>query len=492
MPDTSEIVRLIRSRIPLIVIESREELQVIEILSRATTQLRLPFYRWTITQGLYRLDGANSRHETPREPEEVLHHIWSMKMRGVYTLVDFHPFIEDPKHLRMIKEIGLYAEKRNQTLIFLSHQCAFPDELNHLTAYFQLSLPSETKLMQTVAKVAGQWVQEEKHQKVHIDKEALHMLVQNLKGLSLSEATRLARNAIYDDGAISKSDLPEIAKAKHSLLNKDGILSFEYDTTHLSEVGGLLHLKKWLQQRRSIFLSESKQNGLDAPKGILLLGIQGGGKSLAAKAVAGTWGIPLLRLDFGALFNKYFGETERRTREALKMAETMAPCVLWLDEIEKGIATSDSDNGTSKRLLGTLLTWMAERKSSVFIVATANDIQSLPPELLRKGRLDEIFFVDLPDWETRQLIFSIHLKKRNLNPADFNLNQLADLTDKFSGAEIEQAVVAGMYSAMGHSDRLTNDVLIGEIHSTQPLSVVMKEQIDYMREWARERTVPAH
>ena len=492
MPDTSEIVRLIQSRIPLIVIESKEELQVLDILSKASTQLRLPFYRWTVTQGLYRIDGGNSRHQTPREPEEVLHHIWSTKISGLYTLVDFHHYLEEPKHMRMIKEIALYGEKRRQTIIFLSHQCELPDELNYLAAYFQLSLPSENKLMQTVAHVAGQWVKEEKQRKVQIDKEALQMLVQNLKGLTLTEAKRLARNAIYDDGAISKNDLPDVAKAKHSLLNKDGVLSFEYDTAHLSDVGGLAHLKKWLKQRQSVFLGKGKQNGLDIPKGILLLGIQGGGKSLAAKAVAGTWGVPLLRMDFGALFNKYFGETERRTREALKMAETMAPCVLWLDEIEKGIATSDSDNGTSKRLLGTLLTWMAERKSAVFIVATANDIQSLPPELLRKGRLDEIFFVDLPDRETRQLIFSIHLKKRDLDPTAFDLEQLADLTELFSGAEIEQAIVAGMYSAIGHADQLTNDVLVSEIIATQPLSVVMKEQIDYMREWARERTVPAH
>lgn len=492
MPDTSEIVHLIRSRIPLIVIESREELQVLDVLKQAANRLHLPLYRWTITQGLYRLDGKMARHETPREPAEVLHHIWGMKLGGVYALVDFHHFIEDPKHLRLIKEIALYGEKRNQTLIFLSHKCPLPEELNHLTAYFQLSLPSENKLMQSVALVAGQWAKEERQGKVQIDKEALQLLVQNLKGLTLSEATRLARNAIYDDGAITKSDLPSIAKAKHDLLNKDGVLSFEYDTAQLSEVGGLSNLKKWLKQRRSIFLGNKSQNGLDMPKGILLLGIQGGGKSLAAKAVAGTWGVPLLRMDFGALFNKYFGETERRTREALKMAETMAPCVLWLDEIEKGIASSDSDNGTSKRLLGTLLTWMAERTSAVFIVATANDIQSLPPELLRKGRLDEIFFVDLPDEETRKQIFTIHLKKRNLDPALFKLDHLAMLANNFSGAEIEQAVVAGMYSAIEQTDSLHQKLLEHEIQSTQPLSVVMKEHIDHMRDWAKERTVPAH
>ena len=438
------------------------------------------------------MDSRMARHDTPKEPGEVLHHIWGMKMQGIYTLVDFHHFLEEPKFIRMIKEIALYGEQRQQTLIFLSHACSLPEELSHLAANFELSLPSENVLMKAVVQVAAEWTEAQAYQKVQVDKEALQLLVQNLKGLTLTEATRLARHAIYDDGAITKSDLPEIARAKHRLLNKDGVLSFEYNTSHFSEVGGLHRLKKWLEQRRPLFLADAPKNGLDTPKGILLLGVQGGGKSLAAKSVAGMWGIPLLRLDFGALFNKYFGETERRTREALQMAETMAPCVLWLDEIEKGIATGDNDNGTSLRLLGTLLTWMAERSSPVFLVATANDIQSLPPELLRKGRMDEIFFVDLPDHETRQQIFSIHLKKRALNPDEFDLPGLATTGNGFSGAEIEQAVVSGLYSAMASPHRLTNDQLVEELKSTSPLSVVMKEHIDYMREWAKNRTVPAH
>lgn len=492
MPDTSELVTLIQSRTPIILIESRDEIQVIEVLLRAATQIGRPFYRWTITQGLSRLDGGLGRHETPREPEEVLQHIWAMKIEGIYLLLDFHPFLDEPKHVRFIKEIALYAERRKQTLVFLSHALQLPDELRHLAASFELRLPNENALMQAVAKVAGQWAEENRERKLHVNKEALKILVQNLKGLSIGEATRMARTAIYDDGAISHNDLPDIAKSKHALLNSEGVLSFEYNTAHFSEVGGLTRFKQWLQQRKAIFTGETQIKGLDMPKGILLLGIQGGGKSLAAKAVAGTWGIPLLRLDFGALYNKYFGETERRTREALKMAETMAPCVLWLDEIEKGIATSDTDNGTSKRLLGTLLTWMAERNSAVFIVATANDIQSLPPELLRKGRLDEIFFVDLPDAPTREEIFSIHLNKRKLNPASFDLPQLAHEGTGFSGAEIEQAVVSGLYAAMGGSGQLAHEQLLEEIKSTRPLSVVMKEQIDAMRAWAEDRTVPAH
>ena len=492
MPDTSELVTLIKSRTPIIAVESREEFQVIDILTRVSTELRRRLFKWTITQGLVRLDGATGRHETPREPEEVLQHLWAMKVGGIYLFVDFHPYLDEPKHVRLIKEIALYAEKHSQTLVFLSHAIPIPEELRHLVAHFELSLPGEKALMQTVARVAGQWTDEQGNKRVHFDREALKSLVRNLSGLTLTEATRLARTAIYNDGAITRDDLPEVTRAKHALLNKDGVLSFEYNTAHFSEVGGLLRFKQWLQHRKTIFTGEKKVAGLDMPKGILLLGVQGGGKSLAAKAVAGTWGIPLLRLDFGALFNKYFGETERQTREALKMAETMAPCVLWLDEIEKGIATGDTDNGTSKRLLGTLLTWMAERKSAVFIVATANDIQSLPPELLRKGRLDEIFFVDLPDPETRKEILRIHLKKRDLEPESYDLDSLAHFSTGFSGAEIEQAIVSALYSSMHQPGCLSQEQLLEEMRTTRPLSVVMKEHIEAMRAWAVERTVPAH
>ena len=221
------------------------------------------------------------------------------------------------------------------------------------------------------------------------------------------------------DNAINKEDIPEIAKAKYYLLNKDNVLYYEHDTSSFAEVGGLNNLKTWLEKRKPIFIGEVKNTGIDVPKGVLLLGVQGSGKSLAAKSVAGTWGIPLLRLDFGTLYNKFYGETERKTREALKTADMMAPCVLWVDEIEKGLASDSNDSGTSKRVLGTVLTWMSERKTLVFLVATANDIQNLPPELMRKGRMDEIFFVDLPTKEIRKEILAIHLKEKKSRSQSF-------------------------------------------------------------------------
>ena len=244
---------------------------------------------------------------------------------------------------------------------------------------------------------------------VQTTNKAIDLLIRNLAGLTATDARRLARKAINDNGVISESELPEVMRAKYELLARDSPLSFEYETAQFAEIGGMQRLRQWLEIRRTFF-REGAPEILDTPRGMLLLGVQGCGKSLAAKAAAGIFGVPLLRLDFGVLYSKYYGETEKNLRKALETAEIMAPCVLWLDEIEKGLAVGDDDDGLSRRVLGTLLTWMSERRKPVFIVATANDIERLPPEMVRKGRFDEIFFVDLPSLETRREIFKIHRK----------------------------------------------------------------------------------
>jgi SpoVK/Ycf46/Vps4 family AAA+-type ATPase len=284
-----------------------------------------------------------------------------------------------------------------------------------------------------------------------------------------------------------------VARAKYELMGPGGVLGFEYDVARFAEVGGLRSLQAWLGLRRAAFLREPAARGLDVPRGILLLGVQGCGKSLAARAVAGTWGVPLLRLDFAALYDKYVGETERNLRESLRSAEAMAPCVLWVDEIEKGLATGggDGDAGTSRRVLGSLLTWMAENDRSVFVVATANDVRLLPPELVRKGRLDEIFFVDLPRADVREEIAAIHLRKRGLDPQRFDLLELAAATAGFSGAEIEQAVAAALYAARAQDAPLETAHVLAEIRRTRPLSVLMAEPVAALRAWAAGRTVPA-
>jgi SpoVK/Ycf46/Vps4 family AAA+-type ATPase len=328
-------------------------------------------------------------------------------------------------------------------------------------------------------------------QKVQGEREAFDTLLRHLGGLSGEDVRRLARSAIAESGAITMEQVGRIVSRKHEMLAKESVLSFELDTARFSDVAGLANLKKWLDQRRNAFLGDAAALGLDVPKGIMLLGVQGCGKSLAAKATAGAWAVPLMRLDFGGLYNKFLGETERNLREALEVADAMSPCVLWMDEIEKGVATSDNDGGESRRLLGTLLTWMAERKTKVFLVATSNDIERLPPELVRKGRLDEIFFVDLPDATAREEIFRIHLKRRKQDPAAFDMAPMLAKSEGFSGAEIEQAVVGSLYAAHAATQQLATANIVAELERTKPLSVVMAEKIAYLRIWAADRTVKA-
>jgi SpoVK/Ycf46/Vps4 family AAA+-type ATPase len=364
-----------------------------------------------------------------------------------------------------------------------------PEELLPFTAQFRVPLPSADEVRGIVFDVAGEWGAEHGQRDVQTTNKAIDLLVRNLVGLSATDVRRLAYKAINENGVISESELPDVMRAKYELLGRDGVLSFEYDTTKFSEIGGMRRLRHWLEIRREFFLEETEAQ-LDPPRGILLLGVQGCGKSLVAKAAAAIFHAPLLRLDFGVLYNKYYGETERNLRKALETAEVMAPCVLWMDEIEKGLSVQNDDDGLSRRILGTFLTWMSERKKSVFVVATANDIMRLPPELVRKGRFDEIFFVDLPSAENRADILQIHFRKRSLDPTHFDLPALVKATDGFSGSEIEQAIVSAMYSARAKREELTQEELIAEIQATRPLSVVMSEKVQEIRDWASTRTVP--
>jgi SpoVK/Ycf46/Vps4 family AAA+-type ATPase len=324
---------------------------------------------------------------------------------------------------------------------------------------------------------------------VVVDPQALKLLINNLAGLTRADTERLAHNAVYEDGAISASDLPGVMQAKYELLSRNGVLSFEHETTQFSNVGGLKNLKTWLEQRKMAFAGEAEH--LDPPRGLMLIGVQGCGKSLAAKAAAGILGVPLLRLDFGSVYNKFHGETERNLRESLQLTEVMSPCILWIDEMEKGLATGTGSDGLSRRVLGTFLTWMSEKHRAVFVIATANDITQLPPELVRKGRFDEIFFVDLPDAAARATILHIHLRNRGFDPESFGLTELMQASDGFSGAEIEQGIVSALYAAGAIGESLSTTHVLAEFKRTRPLSIVMEEKISALRAWAAERTVPA-
>lgn len=491
MSDLRDLEIMLKSATPLIVIESNEELRACELIGKVAGRSQLPFFKWSVTVGLQREASDYSPQKFNKTPTEVLRHIRSLSRAGIFLLLDFHPYSDDPLHIRLIREIAQGFSRVGHHLVFLSPTFAIAPELVGLMGKFHLALPNEDQVKDIIRQEALAYMRS-KGRKVVTDRKAVNMLARNLLGLSLSDVTRLARKAICNDGAISQSDVREVMEAKYQLMNQSGILSFEYETAQFGQVGGLNRLKEWLKLRRKVFQGQSNAYGLQPPKGVMLLGVQGCGKSLAAKAVAGVWEVPLLRLDFGNLYNKYMGETEKNLRDALRTAEVMAPCVLWVDEIEKGLAGGDGDDGVSRRILGTLLTWMAERKLPVFLVATANDVTSLPPELLRKGRFDEIFFVDLPDTSTRAIIFRIQLENRKLASANFDLKKLADASEGFSGAEIEQAIVSSLYAALAQGGDVNMDHLLGELKNTRPLSVVMHEKINWLRQWAQDRTVSAN
>ena len=489
--DIHDLSLVLESKVKLIVIESWDEPRVLETLTGLLIKRGLGGYTWSVTEGLQRLGVAQGREESvpSSDPEAALKLIKHDPQATLYVLCDFHPYLhENPKLVRLLKEIAMVQEVQRPTVVLVSHAIKLPAEVQRYSARFSLSLPSEEELLAIVRDEATRWSERNRGARVRTDNRTLQQVVKNLRGLSHAEARAMARNVICDDGAITQEDIPELNKTKFQLLDLEGVLSFEYETSRFAEVGGLPNLKRWLRERQEIFLDGK---GRDLPKGVMLVGVQGGGKSLAAKAVAGLWGLPLLRLDFGALYNKYFGETERNLREALRLAEQMAPCVLWMDEIEKGVATGENDGGVSQRVLGTLLTWMSERKAPVFMVATANSIDRLPPELVRKGRFDELFFVDLPDAEVRAEIFRIHLAQREIDPGLLQLDELAMASDGFSGAEIEQAVVASLYAAQAQQSSIDQSLLLQTIRDTSPLSRVMAERLDALREWAAGRTVRA-
>ena len=496
MPTSSDSQRdlaaLLQSRVPLIVIETRDEpraLNLITSLAPRASKQHTPVFQWTVTDGLRRVDidlGGAQRHNA--EPAEVLKSVRATDKAGLYVLLDFHPYMNDPIHTRLLKDICQTYDRCARTVVLISHEIPLPRELEHFSARFKLAFPNREERRMMVERVASEWAKTHGG-RVKTDRKSFELLVENLAGLSTGDTERLARKVIFDDGALLPSDLPAVMQAKYELFNRGGVLAFEYETAQFADLGGMAKLKEWLRHRKPAFDGSAPK--LEAPKGVLLLGVQGCGKSVAAKAAAGIYGVPLLRLDFAAIHNKYIGESERNLRESLATADVLAPCVLWIDEIEKGVSTGDGDSGTSRRLLGTFLTWLAEKKTKVFVVATANDISALPPELIRKGRFDEIFFVDLPNANVRADILKIHAKKRELTLANEEIARLAAACAGFSGAEIEQAIVSAVYAAHAENQPPSASHVLSELGATRPLSVVMAEKIDELREWARERTVQA-
>ncbi|HXP64147.1 MAG TPA: AAA family ATPase [Steroidobacteraceae bacterium] len=500
MNDTSppdarrELQSMLASRLALIVVESREEDRVLALVREVSLKVRegrgWGVFQWTVTEGLQRIDiDLGGPQRMLADPEQLLKHLKATPMPGIYVLLDFHPYLKEPVNVRLLKDIAQGYDRVARTVVLMSYEVTLPEELEQFAARLRLALPTTNERLMIITRVAREWNTANPDKPINLDRAVTAKLVDNLNGLTASDAERLVRHAVFDHGAITMDDISQVLAAKYELLNRAGTLSYEPATAKFADVGGMQNLRRWLTNRKPAF--DGSAPSLDPPKGVLLLGVQGCGKSLAARAAAGIFGVPLVRLDFGTLYTKWQGEAEKNLRESLHSAEGLSPCVLWVDEIEKALAEGDGDNGVSRRVLGTFLTWLAEQRSRIFVVATANDISALPPELIRKGRFDEIFFVDLPSKTARAEIIAIHARKRSLALTPQDMVSLANRCENFSGAEIEQAIVAALYSAHASNQPLTAALIAQEMQNTRPLAVVMAEKVAALREWAGGRTVSA-
>jgi SpoVK/Ycf46/Vps4 family AAA+-type ATPase len=498
MPVTDEerFASLLHARHPAISITTPEEEDALDVVLRAAVEAGIDVLLWSNSRGVRDglLEGGPGIPDT-EHPAAALYHLSSLPAKPrVIVMLDIGPHLaKDERTLRQWRDLVRAALKDGSTLVMIDHAAGRPDVVSAWSTEFDLSLPDEAEL-ERIVKSTLRTRNEEKPVQVHLSRRDLDAVLRNLKGLTRRQARQIILETVCEDNRLDVADVNSILATKRKLLQAGGLLEYVESPVDLSEIGGLNRLKTWLAQRQRAFSKEAADFGLSAPKGVLMLGVQGAGKSLAAKAVATAWQMPLMRMDVGALYDKYIGESERQLRETLRQAEAMAPVVLWIDEIEKAFASAASrstDGGLSQRMFGTLLTWMQERRGQVFTIATANDIEALPPELLRKGRFDEIFFVDLPAPAAREQILAIHLKKRGRSPGQFDLKSLAAASDGFSGAEIEQAVVAALHTAFASSTALANQHILDALTASPPISVTMAERITALRHWAKCRCVPA-
>lgn len=483
---------LIHSRYPIIAVETYEEERIEEGLKRVAAKLDIPLFLWTVTEGLGRSGEGNPIYDT-KHPLKALGNLAAIPNEGIYLFKDLHKYLREAEVVRKLQDLARPFAKDRRALIIVAPQITLPPELEKLAAFFRLDLPSESELRLLAKQVVGDLSRQHKI-KIDLSSDGFDRLIESMKGLTLFEAERVLTKAVLRDLALTHDDLDVVLEAKREVLEKDGVLEFFPVEEGMGGIGGLENLKRWLEKRKKAFTAEAKRFGIPPPKGIILLGVQGCGKSLAAKAIAKAWALPLLKMEPGRLYDKYVGESDKNLEKALKIAERMAPCVLMIDEIEKGFAgtgSSDADAGLSKRIVGRLLGWLQERKAPVFVVATCNQVNAMPPELMRKGRFDEIFFIDLPDPGARKAIFAVHLAKRKRNPGDFDLDTLARSAEGFSGAEIEQAVVSALYTAFSRGSDLDTPLLLEELKATVPLSVTRHEDITALRLWARSRAIPA-
>jgi ATP-dependent 26S proteasome regulatory subunit len=492
--DQQRLHQLFRAEHPCIAIHTFEEDDALQLVRDTAIEMGSDLWVWSISTGLR--DGliAGSRPVPDTEhPAAALYHLAQGELPTLVVMLDLCGHLKDERTMRLCRELIQKFTRTGAHLVLIDHQPQLPPALRAAATEFELSLPDEKELEQIIRQTLRQRNEICRIQ-VQLTRSELNTIIRNLQGLTRRQARQVVLDSICEDHSFTIADLNTILAKKRKHLEGAGVLEYVEAPVDLGEIGGLDRLKGWLEQRRNALSDEAVKFGLTPPRGVLMLGVQGAGKSLSAKAVATAWQRPLLKMDAGALYDRYIGESERRLRDSLHQAEMMAPVILWIDEIEKAFASAAShsaDGGLSKRMFGTLLTWMQEHRAPVFLIATANDIEALPPELLRKGRFDEIFFVDLPTDTARRKIFEIHLKRRGRNPDRYNVAELSEAADGFSGAEIEQAVISAMHSAFAEKSDLTMEHLLEALRTSPPLSVTMAEKVHALRRWSHGRCVPA-
>lgn len=477
-----ELNTYLRASISLIVVKTTEEERVITKIRNVCNELGRACVAWDSSDGFRSMGKIESQMDQTEDPLVVLDTIQNHEERTVFILKDFHAFWSNSQVKRKLRSTAQRLKYSRKSIIITTSLPGLPNELQDEVVTINFDLPS----LEELEKVFEQLLKTP-NVKVNLTELGREKMIQAAKGMTSNQAQRVFAKAIVSGGTLDDKDITTVINEKKQIVRQTEALEFYSTSESLDNVGGLDVLKEWLTLREKAFSKEARDYGLPSPKGIALIGIPGTGKSLTAKMIAGIWKLPLLRLDVGSLFGSLVGESEERTRRALKIAETVAPCILWIDEIEKAFSTSYGDSGTSQRVFADVLTWMQEKISQCFVVATANNISALPPELLRKGRFDEIFFLDLPTFEERREIFSVHLKRRKRIPCNFNLDKLAEESEGFVGAEIEQSIIDAMYMAFNDGMRDINTSDISEnLEKQVPLSKSQREIVGDLRKWLKE------
>jgi ATPase family protein associated with various cellular activities (AAA) len=492
----TEIETLIRARYPILYIISNEELRVQDLLLEIAARRQKKVFIWTCSSGLVpagtSIQSQKGRNSATKDPLAALDLVIDQVEPAIFLFKDFHPFLSRNNYavIRRLKDIALHLKNSFKTIVLISPVMEIPAELDKEVTVLNFPQPTKEDLSILLDKIM-QEVRELKQVQIELDQEGRERFLQAALGLTLGEAENVFAKIIVKDQRLGAEHITEVFAEKQQIIRKSGLLEYYAANEDFSSVGGLTVLKDWLNKRAVAFTSEARGFGLPAPKGILLLGVQGCGKSLCAKAVSRVWQLPLLRFDMGRMFGSLVGSSEENVRRAISVAESVAPAVFWVDEIDKAFAGTQSsgasDGGTTARVFGTFITWLSEKNAPVFVVATANDVSQLPPELLRKGRLDEIFYVDLPSPAERGEIFRIHLAKRQRNPEEFDLTKLVAASEDFSGAEIEEAIISALYDAFYARQELATAHVRAALEQTVPLAKTMAEKVAAQRNWAKGR-----